>query len=123
MTYAGSWTDSFTSIHYENGRTASGVSYRFAATAAVESATARYTPNVPTADFYPVYTWVLDSNNRTTQTYRVAHSGGVTDVSVDHRLVGRGWVWLGTYYFEAGTGGYVEITNESAVSAEQTPRT
>jgi hypothetical protein len=27
--------------------------------------------------------------------------------------VGKGWIWLGTYYFEAGTAGYVDISNFS----------
>jgi hypothetical protein len=113
VTYTGSWSNSTYSVYYENGRTTSGVSYRFAPVNATETATARYTPDIPSADFYPVYTWVTDSDNRTTQLYRIVHSGGTTEVVVDHRLVGRGWVWLGNYYFEAGTGGYVEISNES----------
>ncbi|MCB9865597.1 MAG: N-acetylmuramoyl-L-alanine amidase [Phycisphaerales bacterium] len=114
VTYTGGWTNSSSSPYYENGVTNSGVAYRFAATSATETATARYTPNLPEAGFYPVYTWVLNSSNRTTQHYRVTHSGGTTEVVVDHRMVGRGWVWLGTYYFDAGTAGYVEISNQSA---------
>jgi hypothetical protein len=113
VTYSGGWTNSGSSPYYENGVTLSGVSYRFAGTSEPETATARYTPNLPTTDFYPVYTWVLDSANRTNQLYRIVHSGGTTEVRVDHRLVGRGWVWLGSYYFEAGTGGYVEISNQA----------
>ncbi|GJM26409.1 MAG: xanthan lyase [Phycisphaerae bacterium] len=114
VTYTGSWINSGSSPYYENGTTASGINYRFAVVNVTETATARYTPNLPTSDYYPVYTWVLDSNNRTTQLYRVTHSGGTTEVTVDHRMVGRGWVYLGSYYFEAGTDGYVEISNQSA---------
>jgi hypothetical protein len=116
VTYTGAWSNSGGSPYYENGRTVSGVSYRFATTSTSESAVARYTPNLPTTDFYPVYTWVLNSGNRTTQKYRIVHTGGVSEVIVDHRLVGKGWIWLGNYYFDAGTGGYVEISNESPVS-------
>jgi hypothetical protein len=116
VTFTGSWANSGSSPYYENGTTISGIAYRFSATSGTESATARYTPNLPTTDYYPVYTWVLDSSNRTTQLYRIAHSGGTTEVTVDHRMVGRGWVYLGSYYFNAGTGGYVEISNESAVA-------
>lgn len=114
VTYTGSWTNSTGTPHYENNVTASGVGYRFASASAVESATARYTPNIPAAGHYPVYTWALDSSNRTTQLYRIVHDGGTTEVVIDHRMVGRGWVWLGNYYFAAGTGGYVEISNESS---------
>ncbi len=113
VTFNGSWLNSGSSPYYEDGQTLSGVSYRFASTNVSETATARYTPNLPTSDYYPVYTWVLDSSNRTTQLYRIQHSGGTSTVTVDHRMVGRGWVWLGSYYFEAGTDGYVEISNKS----------
>jgi len=114
VTFTGTWTNSTGSPYYQGQRTISGVHYRFASAATTESATARYTPNLPVADYYPVYTWVLSSTNRTTQKYRIVHAGGTTEMVVDHRLVGKGWVWLGNYYFLAGTGGYVEISNESA---------
>jgi len=114
VTFTGAWTDSAGSPYYQGQRTISGVHYRFSAASATESATARYTPNLPAADYYPVYTWVLSSNNRTPQKYRIVHAGGTTEMVVDHRMVGKGWVWLGNYYFLAGTGGYVEISNESA---------
>jgi len=117
VSYTGTWTNSGSSPYYENNVTVSGIAYRFAATSAIESATARYTPTLPTTDYYPVYTWVLDSNNRTNQLYRIVHSGGTTEVRVDHRLVGKGWVYLGTYYFEAGTGGYLEISNQAPAGA------
>ncbi|MCP4248019.1 MAG: hypothetical protein GY778_13305, partial [bacterium] len=113
VSYTGPWTSSSGSPYYENNRTVSGISYRFSTAVSSETATARYTPDLPVADYYPVYTWVLCASNRTLQKYRIAHSGGTTEVFVDHRLVGKGWVWLGHYYFEAGTGGYVEISNES----------
>jgi hypothetical protein len=114
VTYTGSWTDSTATVEFfENGVTLSGIPYRFASAAVSETATARYTPNLPGDGFYPVYAWALDSTNRVRQTYRVGHSGGTTDVVVDHRLVGKGWVWLGNYYFLAGTSGYVEISNAS----------
>ncbi|UCG17214.1 MAG: lamin tail domain-containing protein [Phycisphaerales bacterium] len=116
VTYGGTWSDSTGPVYYENGVTSNGISYRFAdaSTNGMETATARYRPDVPTADFYPVYTWVADSSDRTMQLYRIVHSGGSTEVIVDHRMVGRGWVWLGNYYFESGTAGYVEISNQSS---------
>ncbi len=114
VTYTGSWVNSGSSPYYENNATNSGINYRFAVANVTESATARYTPNIPTSDYFPVYTWVLDSNNRTPQLYRISHSGGTAEVTIDHRMVGRGWVYLGAYYFEAGTSGYVEISNQSA---------
>ena len=37
-------------------------------------------------------------------------------MKTDHERLGKGWVWLGTFYFNAGTGGYAEISNLSNVS-------
>ena len=54
------------------------------------------------------------SDRAADQLYRVNHAGGITEVTVNHRRVGNGLVYLGTYYFEAGTGGYVEISNRSS---------
>ncbi len=60
-------------------------------------------PNIPVAGLYPVYTWVLTSSNRTNQLYRINHTGGQSLVRVPHHMVGNGWVYLGTYYFNAGS--------------------
>ncbi|MDX2197974.1 MAG: hypothetical protein SF069_03265 [Phycisphaerae bacterium] len=115
-TYSGVWTDSGNPQFYENGVTNSGVAYRFSSAATVESATARYTPTFSVTDFYPVYTFVVASTNRVPQLYRIRHRGGVSEITVDHRNVGNGWVWLGNYYFVAGAEAWVEISNQSPVA-------
>jgi DNA/RNA endonuclease YhcR with UshA esterase domain len=90
------------------------VPYRQAATSKKETAHARYTPKIPEAGFYPVYAWTSSGGDRATdQLYRVKHAGGTTEVTVNHRRVGSGLVYLGTYYFEAGSNGYVDISNRS----------
>lgn len=118
VTYTGTWSNSSATIeYYENGTTTSGVPYRFATASSVsETATARYTPTIATAGFYPVYTWVRDGTDRVLQTYRIVHSGGTATMKIDHERVGKGWIWLGTYHFNAGTGGYAEISNLSPVA-------
>lgn len=116
VTYTGSWDDGISSKYYENGVTPSGVVYKWTSASATETATARYTPGIATTDFYPVYCFTIASTSRTVQTYRISHSGGISEVSIDHREVGNGWIWLGDYYLEAGGDNYVEITNESAVA-------
>ncbi|MGE3240864.1 MAG: dockerin type I domain-containing protein, partial [Pirellulales bacterium] len=116
VTYTGSWADSTSAVRYDEdyGAVADAVGYRFANISLTETATATYTPNIPAAGFYPVYTWVADGANRTNQLYRITDSdGGVTEIRVDHRMVGKGWVYLGTYHFDAGTGGSVKISNQS----------
>jgi hypothetical protein len=116
VSFSGTWSNSTASVYYDEdyGATVDTVSYRFASVSATETATATYTPNIPEAGYYPIYTWVADGANRTDQLYRINHSGGgVAEIRVDHRMVGKGWVYLGTYYFDEGSGGNVVISNES----------
>ncbi len=117
VSFTGSWSNSATSsAYYENGVTASGIPYKYATAGASETATARYTPTVGTAGFYPVYCWTKDDTDRVVQTYRIKHSGGTAAVKIDHQRVGRGWMWLGTFHFDVGAAGYVEISNQSTGS-------
>lgn len=116
VTYTGAWSNGSSAKYFENGATNSGIPYKFANSAAVENATARYSPNITTTGFYPVYCFTIASTNRVPQIYRISHAGGLSEVTVDHRNVGNGWIWLGSYYFVAGGSNYVEISNQSATS-------
>lgn len=96
------------------GDASDAVHYRYASISPTETAVARYTPSLPEAGFYPVYAWTRDGSDRVEdQIYRIVHTGGATEVQVNHRRVGKGWIYLGEYYFESGTSGYVEIPNTS----------
>jgi hypothetical protein len=111
VTFLGDWSDSTSSIYYGS---AGDVAYRFASLSTTENATATYVPSIPLAGFYPVYTWVRHGSDRTSQLYRIRHTGGESQVRVPHHMVGNGWVYLGTYYFNAGasaTHGAVVISN------------
>ncbi|MDB6070516.1 MAG: hypothetical protein JWL81_1687 [Verrucomicrobiales bacterium] len=111
VTFTGVWSDSGDTVYYGS---AGDVPYRFAAFAAAESATATYLPNIPAAGFYPVYTWVRHGDNRGDQLYRIRHTGGETRIRIPHHRVGNGWVFLGEYYFNAGSdaaAGSVVISN------------
>jgi hypothetical protein len=94
VTYTGSWSNSTSTIFYGSP---GDVPYRYASTSASQTATARYTPNITVAGFYPVYAWARNGSDRVNQLYRVTHSGGTTDVRVNHRRVGNGYVYLGMY--------------------------
>lgn len=110
VTFGGSWANTANTTLYYGA--AGEVGYRYAGVAATgTSAWAVYRPNLPAEGRYPVYTWVRYGSDRANQLYRVYHSGGVTDVRVDHSQVGLGWVWLGNYHFQAGTNGSVNISN------------
>jgi len=111
VTFSGAWSNStFTNYYGSPG----DVPYRFASVAASETATATYAPNLPAAGFYPVYCWTGGGDNRTSQLYRIRHTGGESTVRVPHHMVGNGWIYLGTYYFNAGSNsanGAVIISN------------
>jgi len=116
VTYTGSWDNGNSAKYYENGVTNSGIVYKWTSAAASETATARFTPNITVTGYYPVYCFTVAGSNRTLQTYRIKHSGGTSAVTIDHRLVGSGWIWMGDYYLVAGEDNYVEITNESTAT-------
>lgn len=107
--FHGLWSDSQSTSSF--GFAGAKVPYRFARASAEETAVAQFRPVLPVTDEYPVYAWARAGADRVLQTYRVVHAGGVTEVDVDHRRVGSGWVYLGSYLFKAGNNGYVEITN------------
>ena len=111
VTWAGTWSDSTQTIFFGS---AGDVPYRFASFANTETATATYTPNIPKVGFYPVYTWVRHGTDRGDQLYRIRHTGGESQVRIPHHMVGNGWVYLGEYYFNAGSNslnGAVIISN------------
>jgi hypothetical protein len=125
VTFTGTWSNSTSTRYYDEdyGSSADTVPYRFATTVTGSAtATATYTPNIPQAGFYPVYAWVLRGTDRTEQTYRINHTGGATEVTVDHSVVGSGWIYLGTYHFNAGSSttgeGSVVITNKAPVTGK-----
>jgi hypothetical protein len=121
VTYSGAWSDSTSGGRWydeDYGAVADTVRYRSASTSAgSETAVATYTPNIPAEGFYPVYVWASAGTNRTSQLYKVNHTGGQTQIRVDHSMVGNGWVYLGTYHFDGGSSsvaGSVQISNEGA---------
>jgi len=125
VTFSANWSNSTNTRFYDEdyGATTDAIPYKFANTViGASTATATYTPNIPAAGFYPVYTWVHYGTDRTAQTYTINHTGGSTQITVDHSIVGDGWVYLGTYHFNAGksaTGeGSVVITNSAPVTGK-----
>jgi uncharacterized lipoprotein YddW (UPF0748 family) len=67
-----------------------------------------------TAGAYDVDIWYPAGGNRCTDSpFTVHHAGGATTVRVNQQANGGQWVNLGTYNFNAGTGGYVELANNA----------
>ncbi len=107
-----SWANSSATSYFYG--TAGDVPYKYASLSATENATATYTPSIPQAGYYPVYCWASHGSNRGDQLYRVVHTGGESQLRIPHHMVGNGWVYLGEYYFNAGsnsTVGAVIISN------------
>jgi hypothetical protein len=98
--FSGRWFNSCSPVYFG---APGAVPYRFALLARTETATATYTPRIPVTGFYPVYAWARHGPDRTSQLYRIWHTGGESLVRVPHHMVGSGWVYLGTYYFDAGS--------------------
>jgi len=120
VVWSGSWSNSTGGVRWydeDYGTTVDSVRYRFASvTAEPATATASFAPTIPAAGLYPVYAWASQGSNRASQTYTVNHTGGRTAVTIDHRMVGDGWIYLGTYHFAAGRAiatGSVTIGNQS----------
>jgi len=92
-----------------------GGSYRYALSAESESASATWRPDLPKAGFYPVWIWYRYNVNRAAEArYQIYHAGGKTEVIISQEVHGDTWRYLGEFYFEAGTAGYITLTNQSS---------
>ena len=93
---------------------------REVATAGSSTASATWTPEIPADGYYQVYaSYRQDASRAPDAHYLIHHPGGDTGVTVDQRIHGSTWVYLGRFYFLAGSDadiGSVELTNESASS-------
>jgi hypothetical protein len=78
----------------------------------------RYTPDLPAAGRYEVrMSYSAGSNRATNVPVTVSHAGGKAVVKVNQRKPGPidgAWVSLGTFRFEKGRGGFVEVGNAGA---------
>jgi type IV pilus assembly protein PilY1 len=73
--------------------------------------TATWTPDIPSAGVYEVRArWRATPNRSENVGYTITHAGGTDTVSKNQRLNGGEWVSLGTYSFDAGTGGNVTMS-------------
>jgi PKD repeat protein len=76
-------------------------------------ATFRWIPELPEAGEYEVYVWWTYHSNRCYDVpYTIAHAGGTDVVTMnqhDQSTAGQ-WNLLGTYTFEAGSAGWVEVS-------------
>jgi hypothetical protein len=76
--------------------------------------TYRWTPTIAVAGTYDVYVWIPRYNAHSTEVpILVAHAIGTTTRIFNERKAPGSWVLHGRYTFNAGTGGYVQISGEN----------
>ncbi len=112
----GNWNNSGGSDHYGAGSlyaTVGGTVDRY-----------RFTPDLPQTSSYEVYVWNSCYSNRAVNVkHIIQHAGGLTTIEVDQDCdtgVYGQWNLLGTFAFDAGNTGYLEITDEGIVPPSTT---
>ena len=78
---------------------------------------AQWVPTIPTTGEYAVYvTYQTTPQSVSDAQYLVFHQGGISEFSVNQRIGGGTWVYLGTFEFAKGNSplGMVVLTNESS---------
>lgn len=79
------------------------------------SAYLQYTPSIQTAGNYDVYTWHSQGSNRTLGApHVVTHAQGTDTVYINQEMNGGAWNYVGTYSFDAGSSGYMRVTDAFA---------
>ena len=92
-----------------------GGTYRVAAAEANETATATFIANVVQSGYYWVSVRYISGANRTVDaSYTVWHTGDSTTYHVNQEVHGNTWLYLGYFYFTAGAGNKVVISNKSS---------
>jgi hypothetical protein len=98
------WSEASYSNEYKNSSKYTGTSGRWA----------RWTPNLPKTETYKVYAWWnYYRYGDTNALYTINHAGGTDTVRVNQKQNYSQWTLLGTYDFNAGSSGYVQVTRDS----------
>ncbi len=83
-----------------------------------ESAMAVWTPDIPARGEYSVYiSYKSLPNSCESAHYTVNHLGGKSEFTVNQKMGGGTWIYLGTFEFEKGTSGFVSLDNDGGQKA------
>lgn len=92
-------------------------SYVFTKSDKNPSASIEWIPDMPETGEYAVYiSYISNEESVDDAHYSVYHSGGITKFSVNQKMGGGTWIYLGTFHFNKGKNpdvGKVMLTNES----------
>ena len=91
--------------------------YRYAITSKTNLTSIDYVPEFPESGEYAVYISYHHSDENVEDAhYYVYHTGGITEFTVNQKIGGETWIYLGTFQFEKGKNpdiGKVKLTNEN----------
>ncbi len=95
-----------------------GADYRWVlTTGGGATANVEWRPTLAAAGWYDVETYYVGGSNRADNVpYTVNHASGSFPVFLNQQVGSETWVSLGTYYFDAGSDGAVEMANDAAPS-------
>lgn len=120
-TEKGQWTDAgqgFADIKPTYCRTdmpfTMGTARKATCTSEAESSIAEWRPEIPERGRYAVYvSYATLPESTENALYTVRHLGGETRFIVNQKMGGGTWVYLGTFEFESGSKGYVQLTSRT----------
>lgn len=108
---AGNWD----SASADNGNGAYGTDFLYSYADQSNVGVVRFTPNIATAGSYRVdIYWSADTDRTSDQPVIVHHAGGDTTYHVNLQQHGHQWFTLGSHTFNAGTGGHIDFTTNTA---------
>ncbi|THF84587.1 golvesin C-terminal-like domain-containing protein [Cohnella fermenti] len=113
VTKVGAWTTASTQTDRY------GANYLHDANTGKGTKSVVFTPTLPSSGYYRVsMMWPQHANREDAVQVDIAHDGTTSTTAVDQRSNGGVWNALGTYYFQAGTGGSVTIRNDALASPD-----
>jgi hypothetical protein len=87
------------------------------------AASYRWTPTILTAGQYQVWVWwTVHTNRGAAVPYLVQHAGGAFNTTRNQRIGGGQWQLLGTFSFNPGTNGYVEVSASAGQASADAAR-
>jgi hypothetical protein len=79
--------------------------------------TGRWTPNLTQSGVYEVYAWWVAGTNRATNAvYQINERGTIRNIPANQSANGGQWNLLGSFQFDAGTGGWIQLSDSGVAS-------
>ncbi|MGE5363356.1 MAG: fibronectin type III domain-containing protein [Bacteroidota bacterium] len=90
---------------------------RFILSDTAETTVAEWIPDIPETGNYAVYiSYESSLDNAPDAHYTVIHQGGTTEFSINQKMGGSTWIYLGNFTFVKGTSGKVRLSNKCSAS-------